>query len=103
MIGAQKHLWLIKTIGKKTAVAEYGQKTFLVRLGLSSWVELTLSRAAPLSRSSTQCICHTVGLLLSQMQRSQFPVSRERNRNNSCIWQDISGSEWKCEKYDSIT
>jgi len=32
VIAAQEHLWLIQTTGKKTAVAEYGQKTFLVRL-----------------------------------------------------------------------
>lgn len=80
MIAAQKHLWLIKTIGKKTEVAEYGQTTFLVRLGLSSWVEMTLSKASPLFRSSAWHICHTGELLLSQIQRSQFPVDIEGNQ-----------------------
>lgn len=55
-----------KIIGKKSAVAEYGQKSFLVRLFLSSQVELT-----PFTDT---------GELLSQMLRSQFPVGTEGNQ-----------------------
>lgn len=48
VLGAQKQLWMMRAIGKETAVAERGQ-TFLGRLGLSSWAALPVPGAVPAS------------------------------------------------------
>lgn len=100
MVEAQKHLE--RAIGKETAVAECGQKTFVGRLGLSSWAALTPYQGlCPVQELCSAYLSHWEAPPVSDTEVSV--PSRWRGKPGIILWQDVFGSKWRYKNDDGIT